>query len=174
MPWLIGSVIRYTRHCDTSYMWQPLWVFVKVVVALCLHFIVFYFHSHSFNRIDIPPYESYEKLYEKLLTAVEETCGFAVEWTPPHPPNPTPTSLHSDQRWLTYLTAASFKHPKLPSLLPTRHPTPSPPLWRTRLPHPHPQPGWGSHWSDSATYGLLGRKPLPRGAELNSPSGAPF
>lgn len=33
-----------------------------------------------FNRIDIPPYESYEKLYEKLLTAVEETCGFAVEW----------------------------------------------------------------------------------------------
>ncbi|XP_036279312.1 E3 ubiquitin-protein ligase SMURF1 isoform X8 [Pipistrellus kuhlii] len=32
-----------------------------------------------FNRIDIPPYESYEKLYEKLLVAVEETCGFAVE-----------------------------------------------------------------------------------------------
>ncbi|NWR66312.1 SMUF2 ligase, partial [Bucorvus abyssinicus] len=34
---------------------------------------------HSFNRIDIPPYESYDKLYEKLLTAIEETCGFAVE-----------------------------------------------------------------------------------------------
>lgn len=33
----------------------------------------------SFNRIDIPPYETYEKLYEKLLTAIEETCGFAVE-----------------------------------------------------------------------------------------------
>uniref|UniRef100_G1NZR5 E3 ubiquitin-protein ligase n=1 Tax=Myotis lucifugus TaxID=59463 RepID=G1NZR5_MYOLU len=32
-----------------------------------------------FNRIDIPPYESYEKLYEKLRIAVEETCGFAVE-----------------------------------------------------------------------------------------------
>uniref|UniRef100_A0A452IL93 HECT-type E3 ubiquitin transferase n=1 Tax=Gopherus agassizii TaxID=38772 RepID=A0A452IL93_9SAUR len=32
-----------------------------------------------FNRIDIPPYESYDKLYEKLLTAIEETCGFAVE-----------------------------------------------------------------------------------------------
>ncbi|KPP77265.1 E3 ubiquitin-protein ligase SMURF2-like, partial [Scleropages formosus] len=31
-----------------------------------------------FNRIDIPPYESYEKLYDKLLTAIEETCGFAV------------------------------------------------------------------------------------------------
>lgn len=33
----------------------------------------------SFNRIDIPPYESYDKLYDKLLTAIEETCGFAVE-----------------------------------------------------------------------------------------------
>ncbi|XP_076366217.1 E3 ubiquitin-protein ligase SMURF2-like isoform X2 [Tachypleus tridentatus] len=32
-----------------------------------------------FNRIDIPPYESYNKLYEKLTQAVEETCGFAVE-----------------------------------------------------------------------------------------------
>uniref|UniRef100_A0A8C7YW62 E3 ubiquitin-protein ligase SMURF2 n=1 Tax=Oryzias sinensis TaxID=183150 RepID=A0A8C7YW62_9TELE len=32
-----------------------------------------------FNRIDIPPYETYDKLYDKLLTAIEETCGFAVE-----------------------------------------------------------------------------------------------
>ncbi|CAH1273695.1 SMURF2 [Branchiostoma lanceolatum] len=32
-----------------------------------------------FNRIDIPPYENYEKLSEKLTCAVEETCGFAVE-----------------------------------------------------------------------------------------------
>ncbi|CAG2163409.1 unnamed protein product [Oppiella nova] len=32
-----------------------------------------------FNRIDMPPYESYEKLYEKLTQAIEETCGFAVE-----------------------------------------------------------------------------------------------
>lgn len=35
--------------------------------------------SPSFNRIDIPPYEHYDKLYDKLLTAIEETCGFAVE-----------------------------------------------------------------------------------------------
>lgn len=41
---------------------------------------MFCYFPCSFNRIDIPPYESYEKLYEKLLTAVEETCGFAVEW----------------------------------------------------------------------------------------------
>nr|XP_027219412.1 E3 ubiquitin-protein ligase SMURF2-like isoform X2 [Penaeus vannamei] len=32
-----------------------------------------------FNRIDIPPYESYSKMLEKLTQAVEETCGFAVE-----------------------------------------------------------------------------------------------
>lgn len=32
-----------------------------------------------FNRLDIPPYESYEKFLSKLTCAVEETCGFAVE-----------------------------------------------------------------------------------------------
>ncbi|CAH2002554.1 unnamed protein product [Acanthoscelides obtectus] len=32
-----------------------------------------------FNRIDIPPYESYQVLLDKLTQAVEETCGFAVE-----------------------------------------------------------------------------------------------
>lgn len=32
-----------------------------------------------FNRIDIPPYEDYEKFLSKLTCAVEETCGFAVE-----------------------------------------------------------------------------------------------
>ncbi|XP_025829571.1 E3 ubiquitin-protein ligase SMURF2 [Agrilus planipennis] len=32
-----------------------------------------------FNRIDIPPYESYQVLSDKLTQAVEETCGFAVE-----------------------------------------------------------------------------------------------
>lgn len=32
-----------------------------------------------FNRIDIPSYENYQKLYEKLTQAIEETCGFAVE-----------------------------------------------------------------------------------------------
>ncbi|GJQ81715.1 hypothetical protein Trydic_g9156 [Trypoxylus dichotomus] len=32
-----------------------------------------------FNRIDIPPYDSYQTLTDKLTQAVEETCGFAVE-----------------------------------------------------------------------------------------------
>ena len=41
-------------------------------------FCVFVF---SFNRLDIPPYENYDKFLSKLTCAVEETCGFAVEWT---------------------------------------------------------------------------------------------
>lgn len=32
-----------------------------------------------FNRIDLPAYSSYQRMYEKLSQAVEETCGFAVE-----------------------------------------------------------------------------------------------
>ncbi|RZF41775.1 hypothetical protein LSTR_LSTR012292 [Laodelphax striatellus] len=32
-----------------------------------------------FNRIDLPAYDTYQRLYEKLSQAVEETCGFAVE-----------------------------------------------------------------------------------------------
>lgn len=51
-------------------------------ICICVWIVVtnyYFFLFFSFNRIDIPPYESYEKLYEKLLTAVEETCGFAVE-----------------------------------------------------------------------------------------------
>lgn len=50
---------------------------------------------HSFNRVDIPPYENYDKLYDKLLTAIEETCGFAVEWGTP---TRTPSAIWSVQR----------------------------------------------------------------------------
>lgn len=32
-----------------------------------------------FNRIDLPPYDTYQLLLDKLTQAVEETCGFAVE-----------------------------------------------------------------------------------------------
>lgn len=34
-----------------------------------------------FNRLDLPPYPSYTMLYEKLLTAVEETSTFGLEWS---------------------------------------------------------------------------------------------
>ena len=31
------------------------------------------------SRLDMPPYETFEKMSDKLTQAVEETCGFAVE-----------------------------------------------------------------------------------------------
>ena len=34
---------------------------------------------HSFNRLDLPPYRSYEQLKEKILFAIEETEGFGQE-----------------------------------------------------------------------------------------------
>lgn len=33
----------------------------------------------SFNRIDMPPYKSYDALVAKLSMAVEETLGFGQE-----------------------------------------------------------------------------------------------
>ncbi|KAK3546795.1 hypothetical protein QTP86_002904 [Hemibagrus guttatus] len=39
--------------------------------------------SHTcFNRLDLPPYKSYEQLKEKLLFAIEETEGFGQDQTP--------------------------------------------------------------------------------------------
>jgi hypothetical protein len=36
--------------------------------------------SHTcFNRLDLPPYKSYEQLVEKLTFAIEETEGFSQE-----------------------------------------------------------------------------------------------
>ena len=34
---------------------------------------------YSFNRLDLPPYKSYDQLKEKLLFAIEETEGFGQE-----------------------------------------------------------------------------------------------
>lgn len=52
---------------------------IQVALILTCQCFSWLFCSSSFNRVDIPPYESYDKLYDKLLTAIEETCGFAVE-----------------------------------------------------------------------------------------------
>lgn len=32
-----------------------------------------------FNRLDLPPYPSFSMLFEKMLTAVEETSTFGLE-----------------------------------------------------------------------------------------------
>lgn len=40
---------------------------------------LFCFCHYSFNRLDLPPYKSYEQLKEKLMFAIEETEGFGQE-----------------------------------------------------------------------------------------------
>ncbi len=40
---------------------------------------LFIFFSEGFNRLDLPPYKSYDQLKEKLLFAIEETEGFGQE-----------------------------------------------------------------------------------------------
>ena len=36
--------------------------------------------AHScFNRLDLPPYRSYDELLQKLTLAVDETSGFALQ-----------------------------------------------------------------------------------------------
>uniref|UniRef100_A0A3Q1BTB7 HECT-type E3 ubiquitin transferase n=1 Tax=Amphiprion ocellaris TaxID=80972 RepID=A0A3Q1BTB7_AMPOC len=81
------------KHCTSEsnvvrWFWQAVEAFSEERRGRLLQFVTgstrvplqgFKALQGGFNRIDIPPYESYEKLYEKLLTAVEETCGFAVE-----------------------------------------------------------------------------------------------
>jgi hypothetical protein len=38
------------------------------------------YRAHTcFNRLDLPPYPSFSMLYEKMLTAVEETSTFGLE-----------------------------------------------------------------------------------------------
>jgi E3 ubiquitin-protein ligase NEDD4 len=35
------------------------------------------FFNYSFNRLDLPPYESYLQLKDKLIKAIEGSQGFA-------------------------------------------------------------------------------------------------
>lgn len=39
--------------------------------------VTFMFNNCSFNRLDLPPYESYQQLREKLIKAIEGSEGFA-------------------------------------------------------------------------------------------------
>ena len=48
-------------------------------LAGCLSFVCLWFILASFNRLDLPPYRSYEQLLEKLTFAIENTEGFGQE-----------------------------------------------------------------------------------------------
>jgi len=50
--------------------------FLNNIYMVLIEFFYFYL---SFNRLDIPPYKSYEQLLEKLTFAIEETEGFGQE-----------------------------------------------------------------------------------------------
>ena len=41
-----------------------------------LLFVYSFSNAFSFNRLDLPPYRSYEELREKLLLAIENSEGF--------------------------------------------------------------------------------------------------
>jgi hypothetical protein len=46
----------------------------KKFILLTQHSVIF---LSSFNRLDLPPYESYHQLREKLIKAIEGSEGFA-------------------------------------------------------------------------------------------------
>lgn len=51
-------------------------------ISLKFTFLNLYYELYyisSFNRLDLPPYKSYEQLKEKLMFAIEETEGFGQE-----------------------------------------------------------------------------------------------
>ena len=47
-------------------------------MLLCLYIYAFRAHT-CFNRLDLPPYKDFEKLFEKLLFAIEESSTFGIE-----------------------------------------------------------------------------------------------
>lgn len=51
--------------------------FTQCIICTC-SFSSFRAHT-CFNRLDLPPYTSFEMLYEKLLLAVEESSTFGIE-----------------------------------------------------------------------------------------------
>lgn len=59
---------------------KPVLFYSTVHVILCaVPFLKLTILTFSFNRLDLPPYKSYEQLKEKLLFAIEETEGFGQE-----------------------------------------------------------------------------------------------
>ena len=50
-----------------------------ILVLLSPHSLLFYPpthpHTHSLNKLDLPPFRSYQQLKDKILFAIEETEG---------------------------------------------------------------------------------------------------
>lgn len=67
-----GTLSQHLRECIIQFH-------VFNVKLNELIFNSFQLHINSFNRLDLPPYKSYEQLLEKLTFAIEETEGFGQE-----------------------------------------------------------------------------------------------
>ena len=61
--------------CTSRYNWASWGVLYE---PMCV--VVSVYRSHTcFNRLDLPPYTTYEELFEKLLIAIEEGGTFGIE-----------------------------------------------------------------------------------------------
>lgn len=63
-----APIVRTLLLQDTAHFCLCILPFLKPTILI-----------FSFNRLDLPPYKSYEQLKEKLLFAIEETEGFGQE-----------------------------------------------------------------------------------------------
>lgn len=51
--------------------------YLKGCIELDEKYLMRIFTFHSFNRLDLPPYENYPQLKDKLVQAIEGSQGFA-------------------------------------------------------------------------------------------------
>lgn len=61
---------------SSFFKWTPADAFSHPVYSFCILIPLLSFFCHSFNRLDLPPYESFEELREKLHVAIENAQGF--------------------------------------------------------------------------------------------------
>ena len=70
---LIQNILGVLKHDYFGFIISLFSLFCIIIFIIIVLFVA------SFNRIDIPKYETYDKLVEKLTFAIEHTAGFHVE-----------------------------------------------------------------------------------------------
>ena len=70
------TMILFFSFIDLHVCCVHVWLFD---IHCCHDLVIFRAHT-CFNRLDLPPYTSFEMLHEKLSMAVEETSTFGIEW----------------------------------------------------------------------------------------------
>ena len=87
---------------------------LQCILLIGIYINIFLKMFFSFNRIDLPPYNSFEDLRDKIHLAIESCHGFeGVDWPlPPRPHNGVKVSPFKDRRKTVY---AAFEIPYYPS-----------------------------------------------------------